>query len=306
MQVAVTIRRNWSNAVLAAIGALGVGVLLLGPPASAQVSRYDEKQMAPVSDKPPAILNGVGIAQRLNEQLPLSLTFTDDQGTQVQLTSYFGNHPAILALVYYQCPMLCSEELNGLTGALQMVKFVPGKDFNVIVVSIDPSEGTDLAAAKKRIYLKRYGHPDTAAGWHFMTGTQQNIDALTKAVGFGYVKIPGPDGKLTQFAHASSIQIVTPEGKLAQYYMGVEYSPKDLRLGLVEASANHIGSPVDNILTYCYHYDPQTNKHSLIVARVVQLGGLLTVFMLGGFMLVMFRRDARHDTKPGTGTKVNG
>lgn len=306
MQVKVTIRRNWPNAVLVAVGALGIGVLFLCPPASAQVSRYDEKQMAPVSDKPPAILNGVGIAQRLNEQLPLSLTFTDDQGKPVQLASYFGKHPAILALVYYQCPMLCSEELNGLTGALQMVTFVPGKDFNVIVISIDPTEGTDLAAAKKRIYLKRYGHPETAAGWHFMTGTQDKIDTLTKAVGFGYVKIPGPDGKLTQFAHASSIQIVTPEGKLAQYYMGVEYSPKDLRLGLVEASANRIGSPVDNILTYCYHYDPQTNKHSLIVARVVQLGGLLTVFTLGGFMLVMFRRDARHDTKPEVGTKVNG
>jgi protein SCO1/2 len=149
-----------------------------------------------------------------------------------------------------------------------------------------------------------------------MTGTQPNIDALTKAVGFGYVKIPGPDGKLTQFAHASSIQIVTPEGRLAQYYMGVEYSPKDLRLGLVEASANRIGSPVDNILTYCYHYDPKTNKHSLIVARVVQLGGLVTLFTLGGFMLVMFRRDARQDNQPGagtpgtgttgTGTKVNG
>ncbi len=122
--------------------------------------------------------------------------------------------------------MLCSEELNGLTGALQMVDEIPGKDFNVIVVSIDPSEGTDLAAAKKRSYVKRYGHPETADGWHFMTGTQANIDALTKAVGFGYVKIPGPDGKLTQFAHASSIQIVTPEGKLAQYYMGVEYSPE--------------------------------------------------------------------------------
>jgi protein SCO1/2 len=145
-----------------------------------------------------------------------------------------------------------------------------------------------------------------------MTGTQPNIDALTKAVGFGYVRIPGPDGKLTQFAHASAIQIVTPEGKLAQYYMGVEYSPKDLRLGLAEASANRIGSPVDNILTYCYHYDPQTNKHSLIVARVVQLGGLVTLFTLGGFMLVMFRRDARHDDGPGTeptsgtDTKVNG
>ena len=272
----------------------------------AQVSRYDEKQMAPVSDKPPAILNKVGIAQRLNEQLPLALTFTDDQGKQVQLASYFGKRPAILALVYYQCPMLCSEELNGLTGALQMVNFVPGKDYSVIVVSIDPTEGTDLAAAKKRSYLKRYGHPETASGWHFMTGTQENIDALTKAVGFGYVKIPGPDGKLTQFAHASSIQIVTPEGKLAQYYMGVEYSPKDLRLGLVEASANRIGSPVDNILTYCYHYDPTVNKHTLIIARVVQLGGLVTVFSLGGFMLAMFRKDARKNDETVTGTKVNG
>jgi len=276
------------------------------PLAQAQVSRYDEKQMAPVSDKPPAILNKVGIAQRLNEQLPLALTFTDDAGKQVQLASYFGKKPAILALVYYQCPMLCSEELNGLTSALQMVSFVPGKDFSVIVVSIDPTEGTELASAKKRTYLKRYGHPETAAGWHFMTGTQENIDALTKAVGFGYVKIPGPDGRLTQFAHASAIQIVTPEGKLAQYYMGVEYSPKDLRLGLVEASANRIGSPVDNILTYCYHYDPQTNKHSLIVARVVQMGGFVTFVTLGGFMLVMFRRDARKVIQPGTDKKVNG
>jgi protein SCO1/2 len=279
---------------------------LFTPLLMAQVSRYDEKQMAPVSDKPPAILNKVGIAQRLNEQLPLALTFTDDEGKQVQLASYFGKKPAILALVYYQCPMLCSEELNGLTGALQMVKLEPGKDFNVIVVSIDPSEGTDLAASKKRSYLKRYGRPETASGWHFMTGTQENIDALTKAVGFGYVKIPGPDGRLTQFAHASSIQIVTPEGKLAQYYMGVEYSPKDLRLGLVEASANRIGSPVDNILTYCYHYDPTVNKHTLIIARVVQLGGLVTVFTLGGFMLTMFRKDARSNGKTGTGTKVNG
>ena len=273
---------------------------------TAQVSSYADKQLGPVSDKPPAILNSVAISQNLNQQVPLSLTFTDDHGQQVQLAQYFGKRPAILALVYYQCPMLCSEELNGLTGALQMVNFVPGRDFDVIVVSIDPSEGTDLAAAKKRSYVKRYGHPEAADGWHFLTGTQPNIDALTKAVGFGYVKIPGPDGKLTQFAHASSIQIVTPAGKLAQYYMGVEYSPKDLRLGLVEASANHIGSPVDNILTYCYHYDPRTNTHSLIVARVVQLGGLVTVSTLGGFMLVMFRRDSRHIDEVTGKTKVNG
>jgi len=311
MQGEDTMRRSWRGAAMAAAMAIGLSGSALSPAAMAQVSRYDEKQMAPASDKPPSILNGVGIAQNLNQQLPLSLVFTDDQGKQVALGSYFGKRPAILALVYYQCPMLCSEELNGLTGALQMVSLVPGKDFNVIVVSIDPTEGTELAAAKKRTYLKRYGHPETASGWHFMTGTQENIDALTKAVGFGYVKIPGPDGRLTQFAHASSIQIVTPEGKLAQYYMGVEYSPKDLRLGLVEASANRIGSPVDNILTYCYHYDPKTNKHSLIVARVVQLGGLATLCTLGGFMLVMFRRDARKDDPPGsgktgTGTKVNG
>jgi protein SCO1 len=280
----------------------------LTPALRAQVSAYGDKQMGAANDQP-SVLHGVSIAQRLNGQLPLAAEFTDDQGKPVQLSSYFGRQPAILALVYYQCPMLCSEELNGLTSALQMVDEVPGKDFNIIVVSIDPSEGTDLAAAKKRSYLKRYGHPETAAGWHFMTGTQANIDALTKAVGFGYVKIPGPDGRLTQFAHASAIQVVTPEGKLAQYYMGVEYSPKDLRLGLAEASAHRIGSPVDNILTYCYHYDPQTNKHSLIVARVVQLGGLVTVFSLGGFMFAMFRKDARHDdhgTGTGTGTKVNG
>ena len=133
----------------------------------------------------------------------------------------------------------------------------------------------------------------------FLTGTQTSIDALTQAVGFGYVKIPGPDGRLTQFAHASAIQIVTPEGRLAQYYMGVEYSPEDLRLGLVEASANRIGSPVDNILTYCYHYDPTTNKHTLIIARVVQLGGLVTVFSLGGFMLAMFRKDVKQDRQRG-------
>jgi protein SCO1/2 len=288
------------------MAAVGLSASLFCSSVLAQVSSYGDKQMGPANDKPPAILNGVSIAQNLNQQLPLSLTFTDDEGKQVQLASYFGKQPAILALVYYQCPMLCSEELNGLTGALQMVDEVPGKDFNVIVVSIDPTEGTELAAAKKRSYLKRYGHPETAAGWHFLTGNQTNIDALTKAVGFGYVKIPGPDGKLTQFAHASSIQIVTPDGKLAQYYMGVEYSPKDLRLGLAEASANRIGSPVDNILTYCYHYDPTTNKHSLIVARLVQLGGLVTVVSLGGFMLAMFRRDARQDSRPGTGTKVNG
>jgi len=258
----------------------------------AQVSSYGDKAVGPDNEKP-TVLSKVGITQRLDEQLPLGLSFADETGRQVQLGQYFGKHPAILALVYFQCPMLCSEELNGLTSALRMVHLTPGKDFDVVVVSIDPTEGPALAAAKKASYVKRYGQPETANGWHFLTGQQAAIDALTQAVGFGYTKIPGPDGKLNQFAHASAIQIVTPQGKLAQYYMGVEYSPKDLLLGLVEASSNKIGSPVANILTYCYHYDPATNTHSLIVARVMQLGGLVTLLNLGGFMLVMFRHDAK-------------
>jgi len=293
-----TIRRSWRSVAVAAAGAIVLYLAACTPSLSAQVSGYGEKEAGPVNDKPPSILNDVGIDQRLNQQLPLNLTFTDDSGRQVQLASYFGNRPVILALVYYRCPMLCSEELDGLTGALQMVRFVPGKDFNVVVISIDPSEGTDLAAAKKRSYLKRYGHPETANGWHFLTGTQQNIDALTQAVGFRYVKLKVSGSNQLEYAHASGIQIVTPTGKLAQYYMGVEYSPKDMLLGLDEASSNRIGSPVDNILTYCYHYDPKTNTHSLIVSRVVQLGGLLTVILLGGFMLVMFRRDIQHDDLP--------
>jgi protein SCO1/2 len=274
------------------LGILAVSILA-ATTGLAQVTQPGDKVVGPENDRPPAILDKVGIAQNLNAQLPLGLPFVDETGKAVTLGSYFGKHPAILALVYYQCPMLCSEELNGLTSALRMVDVVPGKDFNVVVVSIDPSEGPALAAAKKQSYVKRYGKPETADGWHFLTGQQAAIDALCKTVGFGYTKIPGPDGKLNQYAHASAIQIVTPEGKLAQYYMGVEYSPKDLRLGLVEASSNKIGTPVDNILTYCYHYDPGTNTHSLIEARVVQLGGLVMLVGLGGFLFVMFRMDAR-------------
>jgi protein SCO1/2 len=301
--------RNLRRAAMAVSGAIALAFAC--PLLSAQVSSYGDKQTGPTNERPPSILNGVGVDQHLNTQLPLNLTFTDDAGKQVALGNYLGRRPAILALVYYRCPMLCSEELDGLTSALEMVRYLPGKDFNIIVVSIDPTEGTDLAAAKKREYVKRYGRPESANGWHFLTGTQPNIDALTQAVGFRYVKLNVPGSNLVQFAHASSIQIVTPEGKLAQYYMGVEYSPKDLLLGLDEASSNRIGSPVDNILTYCYHYDPTTNTHDLIIARVIQLGGFLTLVLLGGFMFVMFRRDYRHDHAAvarnlGTAKKVNG
>jgi protein SCO1/2 len=262
--------------------------------ASAQVSNYGDKQAGENSgDQLPTVLQKVGVEQHLNQQLPLDAQFVDDTGKTVRLGDYFGKRPAIVSLVYYNCPMLCSEEMDGLAGALEMVKLNPGKDFNIVIISIDPSETPALAAKKKAFYVKRYGRPETADGWHFLTGQQAAIDAVSNAVGFGYVRVPGPDGKLDQFAHASAIEVATTDGHLAQYYLGVEYSPKDIMLGLIEASGNKIGSPVANILTYCYHYDPQTNKHSLIVARIVQLGGMVTVVSLGSFMFVMFRRDIR-------------
>jgi protein SCO1/2 len=279
-----TIRGGWQAAILCCA--------LLSAPLFAQVSSYGDKQGGEnAGDQLPTVLQKVGVSQHLNQQLPLDAAFVDESGKAVKLGDYFGKHPAILSLVYYTCPMLCSEELDGITSSLEMVKLTPGKDFDVVVISIDPSDTPEQAAKSKALYVKRYGRPETAAGWHFLTGQRPAIDAVTNAVGFGYVRVPGPDGKLSQFAHASSIEIVTPEGKLAQYYLGVEYSPKDMLLGLIDASGNKIGSPVANILTYCYHYDPQTNRHSLIIARVVQVGGMITVAGLGGFMFLMFRRD---------------
>ena len=261
-------------------------------PVLAQVAPYGEKTMGdPAQDHLPDVLNTVKIDQRLGQQLPLDATFRDETGKAVKLGDYFGKKPVILSLVYYQCQILCMEDLNGLVGALEMVNLTPGKDFQVVIVSIDPAETPAMAAAKKAFYVKRYGRPETEAGWHFLTGNQPDITALAQAVGWGYVRLPQPDGKPPMFAHASSIEVVTPEGRMAQYYLGVEYAPKDLQLGLVEASHNTIGTPVDNILTYCYRYDPKLNRHSLVIARVVQAGCLLTVLGLGSFMLVSFRRD---------------
>ena len=294
-----TIRGGWQAAILCCV--------LLGGPLFAQVSSYGDKQSGEnTGDQLPQVLQKVGVSQRLNQPLPLDAAFVDETGKQVTLGDYFGKRPAILSLVYYNCPLLCSEEMDGLTSALEMVKLTPGKDFDVILISIDPSETPELASKRKAFYLKRYGRPETAAGWHYLTGQRPAIDAVTNAVGFGYVRVPGPDGKLSQFAHASSIEIVTTNGKLAQYYLGVEYSPKDMLLGLIEASGNKIGSPVANILTYCYHYDPQTNKHSLVIVRVVQLGGMVTVASLGGFMFLMFRRDYKLGRDHDLTKKENG
>jgi len=244
----------------------------------------------PANVRPPGLKN-VGIEQHLNEQIPPALRFRDETGNAVQLSDYFGRKPMILNLVYYQCPMLCGEVLSGLESALRVLKFDVGKEFDVLTVSFDPKETPEMAAAKKAEYLKRYGRPGAAQGWHFLTGPPASIDALTKAAGFQYQYDP----KNGQFAHATAIMVLTPEGKIAQYYYGVEFAPKDLRLGLIQASRNKIGTVVDQVLLYCYHYDPDTGKYGAIISRILQLAAGATVLILGTFLVVMFRLGSTAD-----------
>ena len=245
----------------------------------------------------PPGLEGVGIDQRLNEQVPLNLTFKDEQGKTVKLGDYFHEgRPVILNLVYFQCPMLCTEVLNGLTSALKVIKFVPGQEFEVITLSIDPRETPQLAANKKEMYLKKLGNPEAARGWHFLTGEQSQIAELASAVGFRYHFDPA----LGQFAHAAGIMLITPTGKVAQYYYGVEYSAKDMRLGIVEASQNKIGSLADQILLYCYHYDPRTGRYGATITNIIRLAGVTTVILLGSALVMLFRKE-KQDQAIGTG-----
>jgi protein SCO1 len=238
----------------------------------------------PASMRPPGLKN-VGIEQHLDEQIPPNLTFRDEAGQTVQLADYFGKKPMILNLVYYQCPMLCGEVLSGLESALRVLKFDVGKEFDVLTISFDPKETPEMAATKKAEYLKRYGRAGAANGWHFLTGPQSSIDALTKAAGFQYQY----DSKSGQFAHATAIMVLTPEGKIAQYYYGVEFAPKDLRLGLVQASQNKIGNLVDEVLLYCYHYNPDTGKYGAIISRILKISAGATILILGSFLALMFR-----------------
>lgn len=244
----------------------------------------------PANVRPPGLQN-VGIEQHLDEQIPADLAFRDETGKPVHLGDYFGKKPAILNLVYYNCPMLCGEVLTGLVSSLRVLKFDVGKEFDVLTVSFDPNETPDMATKKKAEFLKRYGREGAAAGWHFLTGSQESIDALTKAAGFQYQYDP----KIGQFAHATAIMVLTPDGKIAQYYYGVEYAPKDLRLGLIQASENKIGTLADQVLLYCYHYDPATGKYGAIISRVLQLSALATVLALGIFMTVLIRLGSGHN-----------
>ena len=246
----------------------------------------------PANVKPQGLEN-VGVEQRLNEQLPLDLEFRDETGKTVKLGDYFGSKPVVLSFVYYRCPMLCPELLVGLESALKVLKFNVGEQFEIVTVSFDPRDTPELAAAKKAEILSRYKRPGAAEGWHFLTGSQESITALTKAAGFGYQY----DKKNDQFAHATAIMVATPTGKLAQYYYGVDFPPRDLRLALIQASNNKIGNLADAVILYCFHYDPVTGKYNAMIGRILQLAGGATILFMGAGLMFLFRRGSDHENR---------
>jgi protein SCO1/2 len=231
----------------------------------------------------------VGIDQRLNVQAPLEVTFRDENGRTVTLDDFFDERPVILTLVYYRCPMLCGLELNGLVRTLKTMEWSAGREFDVLTVSIDPDEGPALAAQKKRVSLKQYGRRSAENGWHFLTGDESAIRQLADAVGFRYVETP----ENNQFAHAAGLIVLTPDGRTSRYFYGVEYSPRDLRLALVEAADNKIGMLTDQVLLYCYLYDPATGKYTLSILRLLRVAGLGTVAAMAAGIYVMLRRERR-------------
>ncbi len=252
--------------------------------------KYDPSQSS-ASGLPDA-LKTIGIEQKLGGQLPLETEVTNDEGRAIKLGSLFeSGRPVVLAFVYYECPMLCNEVLNGLTGSLKGVSLDAGKDFDVIALSFDASENAkpELAKNKKAAYVERYGRPGSEKGWHFLTASQSSIDAITDAAGFSYRW----DEKSKQFAHAGGVMIVTPQGKLSRYFYGIDYSPRDLKLGVIESADNKVGSSVDQMLLYCYHYDPSTGKYGLAILSVIRLGAVLTLLGMGTMGFVFWRRTKR-------------
>jgi len=266
------------RSVLAAILLAAAGAALGQPMAAPEAG--------PRADVQPAMLSGIAIEQRLNEAIPGDLSFRDEVGRPVVLSDYFGSRPIVLALVYYNCPMLCTEVLNGLVSALRVVSLTAGRDFDVVVVSFDPREKPADAAAKKIAYVGRYGRPGSDRGWHFLTGAPEAIGALARSVGFRYRF----DADQNQFAHASAVYVLTPAGRLSRYFLGIEYAPRDLRLALVEASESRIGTPVDRLLLYCFHYDPKAGKYSATIVTIVRAAGIATLLALGIAVVRMSRR----------------
>jgi protein SCO1/2 len=274
--------------------ALAVALLLcstlFGSAVSAQIvgapaAGYKRDAGVPAS----AALREVGFDQNLDRALPLDVPFSDEEGRTVRLAEFFGRQPVVLAFVYYDCPLLCTQVLNALAGAVDVLSLRAGKDFQLVTISFDPREKPPLAAAKKAAFLQRYKRPGAQAGSHFLTGAPDAIATATKAAGFRYVW----DERLKQFAHPTGIIVLTPDGRVARYLFGIDYGPRDLRLAIVEASAGTIGSPADSFLLYCYHYDPMTGRYGLIIMRLIRLAAVATLLALGLFVAAMLRHERK-------------
>ena len=277
-------RRLWAPVALVALALL--------VPASAHAQYANPPQRSTAASAKPGILQLVGIDQKIGQQLPLDLMFRDETGRDVKLGQFFGARPVVIALAYYECPMLCTQVLNGMTGALKTLSFDAGREFEVVVVSIDPKDNFRLAANKKLTYVEHYGRPATAAGWHFLTGTDASIKPLADALGFRYAY----DANLRQYAHGAAIYVATPKGVVARYFMGIDFAPRDLRLALVEASNNQLGSVADKVLLLCYHYDPSTGKYGAATLTAVRIGFIATVAGFLTFLFVSLRRERTHES----------
>jgi protein SCO1/2 len=266
---------------------------MTGSPAAAGYRREPGQTSSTI----PAPLREIGFDQNLDQPVPLDTTFRDESGRVVRLAEYFGKRPVVLIFAYYDCPMLCTQVISGLASALSVLSLQPGRDFEIVTVSFDPRDTPESAASKKTHFIERYQRPGAAEAWHFLTGDEPSIRALTKAAGFRYVW----DAPTKQFAHPSGVIVLTPDGRLARYLFGIEYGPRDLRFALVEASEGKVGNPADALLLYCYHYDPMTGRYGFVIMRALRLAGLATVFALGAFIIVMVRREKRsRNQAPGT------
>jgi protein SCO1/2 len=294
----MTIRRTTQNSrnpqrgvrlFVAACSAVSALTVVGAQMATAPGSAGYKQETGMVSSALPAPLRSIGFDQNIDQRVPLDTRFRDESGATVRLGDYFGRRPVVLVFAYFDCPMLCTQVINGLSSALGVLSLVPGKDFEIVTVSFNPRDTPAAAAAKKAVYLERYKQPGAAGSWHFLTGDERSIERLTQAAGFRYAW----DADTKQFAHPSGIIVLTPDGRLARYLFGIEYGPRDLRFGIVEASAGQVGTPVDSLLLYCYHYDPMTGRYGLAIMRVMRLAGAATVVALVAFILAMIRRERR-------------
>ncbi len=257
--------------------------------AAAPSSAGYKREPGMISTSMPAVLRGIGFDQNIDQRVPLDTPFRDEAGRTVRLGDYFGKRPVVMVFAYYDCPMLCTQVINGLSSALSTMSLKPGTDFEIVTVSFNPNDTPATATAKKAVYLERYNRPGAADAWHFLSGDEPAIERLTKAAGFRYAW----DADTKQYAHPSGVIVLTPDGRLSKYLFGIEYGPRDLRLGIVEASEGKAGTPVDSLLLYCYHYDPMTGRYGLAIMRAMRLAGAATVLLLGAFIIVMVRRE-RH------------